>query len=108
MQNRSGLVLLNRQLNFCGFVGDPTGLTCVSGEEVCVGDDIEVSPGEGHHSRGDIVAVFGEKYGLMGVANQPLEALKIIKIQVSHKTLAEGNKAGRNQDFSVVEWKGVN
>jgi hypothetical protein len=107
MQNRSGLVLLNRQHHFCGFVGDPTGITCVSGEEVCVGDDIEVSPGEGHHSHGDIVAVFVDKYGVMGIATQPLEGLKIIKIQTSHKELTAGDKAGRNQDFYVVEWKGV-
>lgn len=67
-----------------GIVGTPTG-TVVDGVEVCVGDVVNVAEGKNNHASTNLVAVFGNKFGVMGLAGDPISYHTVTEIVKSHK-----------------------
>ena len=90
MKKEETLVLLNSGKNFMGFVGQETPAV-VNGTIVCVGDVVEVAEGVYHNACKGVVAVFGNKVAVMGLATTPVSELPIISIIKSHKELTAGS-----------------
>ena len=87
--------------HFMGVVGTPSG-TVVNGVEVCVGDVVRVVKGSNHHASKGVVAIFGNKLSVMGLAGSPLSYYTVEEIVQSHKELTDGSEL-QNGYFKVKE-----
>lgn len=92
-----------RQGDFHGIVGTPTG-TVVNGVEVCVGDIVKVAKGRNNSECTNLVAIFGNKIGVMGIASNPISQYDVVEIVQSHKELTEGSKINDGY-FKVKEFQ---
>lgn len=100
------MLALNKYGNeFYGLVGQHTGAV-VNGVAVSIGDIVSVEPEPSvHNSTGGIVAIFGNKFSVMGIGSIPISKLKVTSIVSSHKDLKVGDYAGVERDFLVVNWE---
>lgn len=96
------MLAIVRKGDFHGIVGTPTG-TVVDGVEVRVGDIVTVEKGRNNSETTNLVAVFGNKVSIMGLAGSPLSHYKIAKIVQSHSVLTEGSNIN-NDYFKVKEF----
>ena len=102
-------LVLIRDRQFGGFVGEPTGAFTANGKEVCVGDTIAVDANPGRHSAFEgVVAVFGDHYGVMGLADSPLGSLPIMSIVRPWEELKAKDLVGVSSAFVVKAWRGSN
>ncbi len=84
------MLVITRNQDFHGLVGMESNVE-FNGVKICVGDIVHVGEGSNNNECTNVVAVFGNNMGVMGLGATPLSKLNIISIVQSHKVLKEGD-----------------
>lgn len=96
------MLAIVRNSDHHGIIGTPTD-TIVDGVVVCVGDVVKVAEGKNNHASTNLVAVFGNKFGVMGLAGDPISHHTITEIVQSHKVVTT-ETTFNNGYFEVKEF----
>ena len=74
-----------------------------NGTRICVGDILHIGEGSNNNECTNVVAVFENNMGVMGLGSTPLSKLNILSIVQSHKELKSGDEL-YNGYFKVKEF----
>lgn len=95
------LALVNYREEFHGIVGTETD-TEINGVKIHVGDVVRVAETDFNSECTNVVAIFGDRISVMGLAAEPLSKLNVVEIVQSYKELEIGSTLYENV-FRVKE-----